>query len=134
MINPKKTDALRIRMEKLGIKETDITEKFVRASGKGGQKLNKTSSCVFIRHNPTGISVKCNTDRSQSVNRFLARRILTDKIEESIRGEESERLKKIHKLRKQKKRRSRRAKEKILELKKHIAEKKKMRAKTTLYD
>ena len=128
MINPKKIELLAKRLEKLGIKETDIAEKFIRASGKGGQKLNKTSSCVFIKHKPSGITVKCDSDRSQAVNRFLARRILADKFEEKIKGAESEKMKKIHKLRKQKRRRSKKAKEKILKFKKMQAEKKKLRA------
>lgn len=72
---------LKERMETLGIYEKDIEEKFVRSSGKGGQKVNKTSTCVYLRHIPTGIEVKSMRERSQSLNRFLARRELVKKIE-----------------------------------------------------
>ena len=70
-------------MEDLRILEKDIEEKFVRSSGKGGQKVNKTSTCVFLRHLPTGIEVKYSRERSQSLNRFLARRELVKRIEKS---------------------------------------------------
>lgn len=128
MITSKKIEELDGRMKKLGVREDDLIEKFTRGSGKGGQKINKTSSCVYIRHIPTGISVKCQTDRSQSVNRFLARRILTDKIDLLRNKAASELKKKIYKLRKQKRKRSKRAKEKILRLKKIISRKKALRA------
>jgi len=72
---------LKERMEALGIDEKDIEEKFVRSSGRGGQKVNKTSTCVYLRHMPTGIEVKCMRERSQSLNRFLARRELAERIE-----------------------------------------------------
>ena len=68
-------------MEALGINEKDIEEKFVRSSGRGGQKVNKTSSCVYLKHLPTGIEVKCMEGRNQSLNRFLARRELVKRIE-----------------------------------------------------
>ena len=68
-------------MEELGIFEKDIEEKFVRSSGHGGQNVNKTSTCVYLKHIPTGIEVKCMKDRSQSINRFLARRELIKKFE-----------------------------------------------------
>jgi len=71
---------LQERMTALGVREEDIAESFIRSSGKGGQHVNKTSSCVYLRHLPTGLEVKCGTDRSQSVNRFLARRELLEKI------------------------------------------------------
>ncbi|MDD2321505.1 MAG: peptide chain release factor-like protein [Geobacteraceae bacterium] len=71
---------LQERMTTLGVREEDIAESFIRSSGKGGQHVNKTSSCVYLRHLPTGLEVKCGTDRSQSVNRFLARRELLEKI------------------------------------------------------
>jgi len=69
-------------MEELGILEKDIEEKFVRSSGHGGQNVNKTSTCVYLKHLPTGIEIKCMKDRSQSINRFLARRELVKKIED----------------------------------------------------
>jgi len=77
---------LRERMESLGVREEDLEESFIRSSGKGGQHVNKTSTCVYLRHVPTGLEVKCGTDRSQSVNRFLARRELLEKLAR-LRGE-----------------------------------------------
>jgi len=77
---------LKERMEALGVREEDLRETFIRSSGKGGQHVNKTSTCVFLRHLPTGLEVKCMKDRSQSVNRFLARRELLEKLAE-LRGE-----------------------------------------------
>ncbi|MFC1576311.1 peptide chain release factor family protein [Candidatus Omnitrophota bacterium] len=122
-----KEDALRAKMEKLGIRERDIEEKFIRASGRGGQKINKTSSCVYLKHLPTGIEVKCSDERSQALNRFLARRRLTNKIETLVLGKKSEERKRIEKIRRQKRKRSRRAKEKMLKNKKKHSEKKTMR-------
>lgn len=114
-------------MASLGINEADIRELFILASKKGGQKVNKTSACVYLKHIPTGIEVKCQEARSQALNRFLARRILTNKIESLILGRESEEKQRIEKIRRQKRRRSRRAKEKMLRDKKLHAEKKALR-------
>ena len=127
-VSKKKESALMAKMVKLGIREGDLVEKFIRSSGKGGQKVNKASTCVYLRHMPTGIEVKCQQERSQALNRFLARRILTNKIETLILGRQSEERKRIEKIRRQKRRRSRRAKEKMLEAKRRRAEKKKMRS------
>ncbi|MBF0537600.1 MAG: peptide chain release factor-like protein [Nitrospirae bacterium] len=96
-------------MSALSIHETDIEEKFVRSSGNGGQKVNKTASCVYLKHIPTGTEVKCMKDRSQSINRFLARRLLTEKIERLLKGEDSAIERKFQKIRKQKSRRKKRA-------------------------
>jgi len=113
-ISKVKRDALVKKMNELGVYEKDIVEKFIRSRGKGGQKVNKTSSCVYLKHIPSGIEVKCQRERSQVLNRFLARRILTNKIEALIRGRLSEEKKRIEKIRRQKRKRSKRAKEKIL--------------------
>lgn len=127
-VSKKKESALMAKMVKLGIREGDLVEKFIRSSGKGGQKVNKASTCVYLRHIPTGVEVKCQRERSQVLNRFLARRILTNKIETLILGRQSEERKRIEKIRRQKRKRSRRAKEKMLEAKRKRAEKKKMRS------
>lgn len=107
------------KMERLGIREEEIEEHFVRGSGAGGQKVNKTSSTVLVFHRPTGIQVRCQESRSQADNRFLARRLLVDKIEALILGKQSEERKKIEKIRRQKRKRSKRAKEKMLKEKHH---------------
>lgn len=99
---------------KLSVKDSDITEQFIAGGGKGGQKINKTSSCVFLKHVPTGIQVRCQKHREQSKNRLSAYKLLILKIEAQVMGEESTMAKKIFKIRKQKQRRSRRAKEKML--------------------
>lgn len=114
-------------MARLGLNESDIEEHFVRSSGAGGQKVNKTSSCVVLKHKPTGIEVKCQIERSQAINRFLARRTLTEKMDKLLHGAKSEAEKKAWKIRKQKARRSRKAKEKMLSDKRHQAQKKEMR-------
>jgi protein subunit release factor B len=130
-VSAAKENELREKMEALNIREEDIEESFVRSGGKGGQKVNKTSTCVYLKHLPTGIEVKCQEERSQSLNRYRARVILMKKIEEMIRGEESEERKRIEKIRRQKRKRSKRAKEKMLAEKKITSEKKKLRAPVT---
>jgi peptide chain release factor len=126
-VSREKEKALNAKMASLGIREADLDETFVRSSKAGGQNVNKTSTCVYLKHRPTGIEVKCMRERSQVLNRFLARRILTDKIDSLVRGRESSERKRIEKIRRQKRRRSRRAKEKMLKLKKIHSEKKELR-------
>ena len=127
-VSAEKQRVLDEKMSRLGIREQDLVEKFVRSSGKGGQKVNKTSSCVYLKHLPTGIEVKCQRERYQSLNRFLARRLLTDKIERTILGKLSEEEQRIQKIRRQKRKRSRRAKEKMLHDKKMHSRKKTLRS------
>jgi protein subunit release factor B len=127
-VSKEKQDALREKMESLDIHEKDILEKFIRSSGKGGQKVNKTSTCVYLKHIPTNIEVKCQRERYQAINRYLARKILVDKVETMIRGKESEEQQKIAKIRRQKRKRSKKAKMKMLEDKKKQAQKKKDRS------
>jgi protein subunit release factor B len=127
-VSPQKEKALKDKMASLGIREEDIEESFIRSSGRGGQKRNKTSTCVYLKHLPTGIEVKCRIERTQALNRYRARVILANKIEQLIKGKESEEQKRIEKIRRQKRKRSKRAKEKILAEKKLLAEKKKLRA------
>ena len=119
--------AIAAKMRSLGIREADLEERFIRAGGSGGQKINKTSACVYLKHTPTGIEVKCQSARSQALNRFLARRLLADKIESLVLGRESEARKKVEKIRRQKRRRSRRARDKMLKNKKLHSEKKALR-------
>lgn len=126
-VSQKKETNLMAKMRKLGIKESDIIEKFIRSSKKGGQKLNKTSSCVYLKHKPTEIEVKCQRERTQSLNRFLARRTLANKIEKLIFGKKSQDQQRIQKIRRQKRKRSKRAKEKMLRDKKIHSEKKEFR-------
>jgi protein subunit release factor B len=122
-----KEEVLRKRMEELQLREEDIDEKFIRSSGKGGQKVNKSSTCVYLKHRPTGIEVKCQKERSQALNRFLARRILANKVEALRLGRLSEERKRIEKIRRQKRKRSRRAKEKILKEKRRKGQEKRTR-------
>lgn len=128
-VSQEKETALNERMRELGIRPEDLVEKFIRSGGHGGQNVNKTSTCVYLKHLPTGIEVKCQRERSQALNRFLARRTLTDKIENLVRGKESAERQKIEKIRRQKRKRSKRAKEKMLADKRHRSDKKKDRGK-----
>lgn len=128
-IGLEKERALREQMLRLGVGEEDIIEKFIRSQGAGGQNVNKVSTCVYLRHLPTGIEVKCQQERFQAQNRYLARKILLKKIESVILGNLSEERKRIEKIRRQKRRRSRRAKAKILEAKRRHSAKKLLRAK-----
>lgn len=107
-IGEEKNKWLNSRMAELGILEKDIEEKFIRSSGRGGQKVNKTSSCVYLKHVPSGIEVKCMKERSQSINRFLARRELVKKVE-AQQGEVTRNDVRLQKVRKQKKRRQRKS-------------------------
>ena len=127
-VNPLKEKELIKKMEALNIHEKDIKESFVRSGGKGGQHVNKTSTCVYLKHIPTGIEVKCQEERSQSVNRYKARVILFKKIDQLGKGKESEEIQRIEKIRRQKRKRSKRAKEKMLAEKKITSEKKKFRS------
>ncbi|MCU0531408.1 MAG: peptide chain release factor-like protein [Syntrophales bacterium] len=128
-VSTEKEKALLERMASLGVAESDLRETFVRSSGPGGQKVNKTSSCVQLVHVPTGLSVKCQRERSQAVNRFLARRLLLDRIERLQKGVVEAERERAEKIRRQKRKRSKRAKEKMLEGKRRQSEKKGFRAK-----
>lgn len=122
-----KWDELAERMARLGIQENDLLEKFILGSGSGGQKVNKTSSCVYLKHLPTGIEIKCQKTRSRELNRLYARRELCERLEGQLFKEKSEKQKAMEKIRRQKRRRSRRSKEKMLADKKIHSTKKEMR-------
>src|SRR5438093_7979672 len=126
-VSSEKEKKLLARMQGLGVREQDFEEQFVRSSGAGGQKVNKASTCVMLHHRPTGIRVKCQKERSQALNRFLARRILLDKIEAKLTGADAAEEQRIAKIRRQKRRRSRRAKLRLLAEKRHQAEQKSFR-------
>ena len=134
MIRKEKFEELQRRMELLGIREDDITEKFILGSGKGGQKVNKTSSCVYLKHIPTGIEVKYQQDRSRELNRYIARRELCDRFEAQINKVKTEKQQSFEKIRRQKRRRSRRSKDKMLVNKKHHGEKKNLRQSPKSFD
>ena len=123
-VSAEKQRALAARMEALGVRDADLEEHFIRARGHGGQNVNKVSTCVVLRHVPSGIVVRCERERSQAMNRFFARRELLDRLEARVRGVALAAAAERSRIRRQKARRSRRAKEKILAGKRAQSEKK----------
>ena len=127
MVTPEKQAALAERMAGLGIDEADLIEKFILGSGAGGQKINKTHSCVYLKHEPSGLEIKCQSSRSREMNRFLARRELCETFEEIRLGRASARRQAIEKARRQKRRRSRRSKQRSIADKRQLSQKKQLR-------
>jgi peptide chain release factor len=127
MISQEKWRELEQKMESLGIDDKDLIEKFILGSGSGGQKINKTSSCVYLKHLPTGIEIKCQQDRSREVNRYLARKELCERLASQILQIKTKKQHLAEKIRRQKRRRSRRSKEKMLAGKKMRSEHKSLR-------
>ena len=126
-VSAEKEAQLAQRMAALGVREADLVETFVRSGGHGGQNVNKTATCVMVLHRPTGLQVKCQTTRRQGLNRFLARRLLLDKIEIRQKGFLEAERDRAEKIRRQKRRRSRRAQQRMLADKAHHATKKESR-------
>ena len=114
-------------MRRLGVREDDLEERFIRSGGPGGQNVNKVSTCVVLRHRPSGIEVRCQQERSQGLNRFLARRLLLERLDAQRSGQLSAEAQRIAKIRRQKRKRSKRAKDKMLAVKRLRAEKKSLR-------
>ena len=133
-VSPEKQRVLAARMAVLGVREADLDESFIRARGHGGQNVNKVSTCVVLRHLPTGIVVRCERERSQALNRFLARRELLDRLEARERGAAATAVQERERIRRQKRRRSRRAKEKMLANKHARGEKKAARRPVADYE
>lgn len=109
-VTPKKEAGLRARMAQLGVAETDLLERFITGSGPGGQKVNRTATCVYLIHRPSGTEVKMQQARSQGLNRYLARRRLCELLEAETLGKQSPEALQAEKIRKQKQRRKRRTK------------------------
>jgi protein subunit release factor B len=122
-----KLAAMEQRLTALGITEADLLEKFVRGSGAGGQKINKTSNCVFLKHLPTGVCIKCQMDRSREMNRFLARRELCEQLEAIREGKAVAKTQAIEKMRRTNRPRSRNSKNRSVADKRNLSQKKSMR-------
>lgn len=130
-VSSDKLEELQARMAALGFSEDDLLEKFVRGSGAGGQKINKTSNCVFLKHLPSGVCVKCQIDRSREMNRFLARRELCQQLENIRDGKAIAKTQAIEKMRRQKRPRSKRSKLRSVADKRILSNKKSLRRRPT---
>lgn len=126
-VSEAKQNDVQRRLKALGVHDSDLIEGFIRGTGAGGQKINKTSVVVWLKHLPSGVEIRCQESRSQALNRFLARRMLAEELERRLAGEQSAKRQMIEKIRRQKRKRSKRAKEKVLADKKHHAGKKALR-------
>lgn len=131
VLSPETIERIREKMSVANLNETDIEERFVRGSGHGGQKINKTSSCVQLIHTPSGTQIRCQETRSREANRWLARRLLAERILEAAHSRESARIAEAEKIRRQKRRRSRKQKARMLADKRMHSAKKALRGRVT---
>lgn len=123
-VSSDKEAAIEARLAAVGVKPEDLVEKFIRSAGPGGQNVNKTSTAVYLKHLPTGIEVKVQQERSQPLNRFIARRLLAEKLEAMLLKRKTAEQERVARLRRQKRKRSRRAQEKVLAAKRLRSERK----------
>ncbi len=128
VVTTEKKQQLADRMTRLGVRDNDLRETFILGSGPGGQKVNKTAACVRLHHTPTGIDIKCGRTRHRELNRFLARRLLCDRIEYLRAEHASARRQDEERIRRQKRRRSRRQRARMLADKRMHSDKKRGRA------
>ena len=128
-INDSKLEKIMIMLKKIGVHDEDLLEKFIMGQGSGGQKINKTSSCVYLKHIPSGIEIKCQQARSREDNRVVARKILLDKLVEAKRKSKEDALKELAKVRRQNRKRSQNQKAILVESKRHKSTKKQLRQK-----
>ncbi len=112
---------LRARFVSLGVRPEEVDERFVRGTGAGGQKINKTSSTVWLQHRPTGVEVRCQRERSQTVNRLLAWTELAGKLEwrRQVSANQAQAAREL--VRRQKRQKTRGQKMRMIETKKHRA-------------
>ncbi len=126
-VSEEKLQDLERRMAALGVSRADLRETFIRGSGKGGQKINKTSSCVCLKHLPSGVVVKCQAVRSRELNRFLARREMVETLEAIREGRRVALIREVEKLRRTNRRRSQRSKLRSIADKRRLSQKKSLR-------
>lgn len=134
MINRDKWEKLAQSMMHLNIHEVDLVEKFILGSGKGGQKINKTASTVYLKHLPSGLEIKCQYSRRREDNRYFARRRICEKLQTIVSDEKTKAQQLIEKIKRQKKRRSRKAKQKMLDEKSKKSQLKATRKKTASFE
>jgi protein subunit release factor B len=119
--------SIEVRLAALGVKAADVDERFIIGSGHGGQKLQKTSSCVWLRHRPSGVETRCQRERSQSANRELAWAELCAKLEERQRLVSARQTDERELVRRRSRQKSRGQKIRMIQSKKHRAGIKKRR-------
>ena len=127
-VSERRVEQLRAQMERLGLREVDLDERFIRAGGPGGQNVNKVATCVWLRHRPTGLEVKVQRERTQGMNRFLARRLLVERLNEMRERRLAAEQARLYRIRRQRRRRPLHVKEQILKRKRRHSLKKRLRA------